>query len=232
MNEFILICSLLVEFALILVAYRLFGKTGLYAASVFCTVAANIEVMILVHAFGLDQTLGNILFACTFVITDILSENHGKGAANKAAKISVFITAAFMLLTQSWLLYTPAAEDGVMSAVKVLFANTPRVMISSLLVCAVAQLFDVWLYHKIWDFTSKRFGDGKRFLWVRNNAATLISQLVNAVLFTLGAFAGLYSVPVLISIAASSYVIFAVAALCDTPIVYLARRMKEKYNLE
>ncbi|MBQ8552271.1 MAG: queuosine precursor transporter [Clostridia bacterium] len=232
MNELILIASLLVEFGLVLLAYRLFGKAGLYAMTVLCTVAANIEVMILVRAFGLDQTLGNILFACTFVITDILSENHGKDSANKAAKISIFVTAAFMLLTQSWLLYTPAAEDNVMDSVRVLFANTPRVMLSSLAVCAVTQLFDVWLYHKLWDFTTKKFGDSKKFLWLRNNTATLTSQLINAVLFTLGAFAGLYSAPVIVSIAASSYIIFAVTALLDTPVVYIARRMKEKYKLD
>lgn len=232
MNELILITSLLAEFGLILLAYRLFGSSGLYAMSVLCTVAANIEVMILVRAFGLDQTLGNILFACTFVITDILSENHGKDSANKAARISIFVTAAFMLLTRSWLLYTPAAEDGVMDSVRILFANTPRVMLSSLTVCAVTQLFDVWLYHKLWNFTTNRFGSSRKFLWLRNNVTTLTSQLINAVLFTLGAFAGVYSVPVLISITASSYIIFAVTALCDTPAVYIARRMKEKYKLD
>ena len=232
MNELILIASLIAEFGLILVAYRLFGKIGLYSMTVLCTVAANIEVMILVYAFGLDQTLGNILFACTFLITDILSENYGKKSANKAAAISIFVTAAFMLLTQSWLLYTPAAEDVVMDSVRTLFANTPRVMLSSLAVCAVAQLFDVWLYHSLWNFTSRKFGDSKKFLWIRNNFSTLTSQLINAVLFTLGAFAGLYSFPVIVSIAASSYIIFAVTALCDTPIVYIARRMKEKYKLD
>ena len=231
MNELILVASMLAHFSLILLAYRFFGKAGLYAMAVFCTVSANIEVMILVRAFGLDQTLGNILFACTFVITDILSENHSKKDANKAAKIAVFVTAAFMITTQSWLLYTPAAEDTVMGAVRTLFSNTPRVMLSSLAVCALTQLFDVWLYHRVWNFTSKKFGDSKKFLWLRNNIATLTSQLINAVLFTLGAFAGVYSIPVLISVTASSYVIFAVVALCDTPIVYLARKIKARYDI-
>lgn len=231
MNELILVASMLAHFSLILLAYRFFGKAGLYAMTVFCTVSANIEVMILVRAFGLDQTLGNILFACTFVITDILSENHSKKDANKAAKIAVFVTAAFMITTQSWLLYTPAAEDTVMGAVRTLFSNTPRVMLSSLAVCALTQLFDVWMYHRIWDLTTKKFGDSKKFLWLRNNIATLTSQLINAVLFTLGAFAGVYSVPVLISVTASSYVIFAAVALCDTPIVYLARKIKARYDI-
>ena len=34
----------------------------------------------LVKAFGMEQTLGNVLFAATFLITDILSECEGKRA--------------------------------------------------------------------------------------------------------------------------------------------------------
>ena len=228
MNELILICSLIGEFALVLLAYRLFGKAGLYAMTVFCTVCANIEVMILVDAFGISQTLGNTLFACTFVITDILSENEGKKYASTAAKLSIFVTAAFMVLTQIWQLYTPSADDTVMDGVRTLFANTPRVMLASLIVNALAQLLDVWLYHKIWELTTKKSGDSKRFLWLRNNAATLITQLVNAILFTVGAFGGMYPVSVLVSIMVSSYAVFIVTSLCDTPVVYLARIMKNK----
>ena len=56
----------------------------------------------------------------------------------------------------------------------------------------------------------------------------MISQLMNTVLYSFGAFWGLYDIPTLISICISSYVIFIVTSLADTPAVYLARRMKEK----
>ena len=63
MNEFLLIGSLLVVFALVLIFFHLFGKTGLYCWTAFATITANIEVLIVVNAFGMEQTLGNILFA-------------------------------------------------------------------------------------------------------------------------------------------------------------------------
>ena len=84
MNELILILSLVVIFGGVILAYRFFGKGGLYAFTVFATVLANIEVLILVRAFGMEQTLGNVLFASTYLITDILSENEGKKSAEKA----------------------------------------------------------------------------------------------------------------------------------------------------
>ncbi len=231
MNELILVLSLLIEFGAVLLAYRLFGKGGLYAMTAFCTITANIEVMILIHAFGMEQTLGNILFAASFVITDILSENESKKDANRAVNIGIFISILFILVSQSWFLYVPAPADTASHAIRSVFATTPRLMLVSIGVYAVTQRLDVWMYHKWWAFTARKFGDSRRFLWLRNNAATLTAQLINSFLFNFGAFWGTYPVSVLVGISLSSYAIYIVTSLCDTPVVYLSRRIKEKYNV-
>lgn len=101
-------------------------------------------------------------------------------------------------------------------------------MLASFLVYAICQQFDVWAYHKWWAFTTKKCGDSQRFLWVRNNGSTLISQFLNTLLFTLGAFWGVHDTPTLISIIASSYVIFVCTSLLDTPFIYLARKIKPR----
>lgn len=101
---------------------------------------------ILITAFGLDQTLGNILFAATFLITDILSVCFGKKEANKAVYMGLFVQIFFLLLSQSWLLYKPAAGDGSMDSINTIFSNTPRMILASFSVYAVSQMFDVWLY--------------------------------------------------------------------------------------
>ena len=98
-------------------------------------------------------------------------------------------------------------------------------MLASFLAYAICQQFDVWAYHKWWDFTTKRFGDSKRFLWVRNNGSTLLSQLLNTVLFNVGAFFGMYNTKTLVSIVVSSYVIFIITSIADTPFIYLARKI-------
>lgn len=225
MNECLLISALFIIFALVLIFFRLFGETGLYCWTAFATIAANIEVLIVVEAFGMEQTLGNILFGSTFLVTDLLSEFYGKKASNRAVNIGIACSFAFIIISQSWLLYTPAATDFAMPHMQVLFSNTPRLMLTSFLVYAVCQRFDVWAYHKWWAFTTKKYGDADRFLWLRNNGSTMISQLLNALLFTFGAFAGTYELPTLLSIAASSYLIFFVTSLADTPVMYLARAM-------
>ena len=227
-NELLLIGSVIFIFSCVLLTYRFFGKTGLYCLSAIVTVLANIEVMILVNAFGAEQTLGIVLFASTFLITDILSENESKKAANKAVWIGVFASLFFLLLSQSWLLYVPGENDTVSEAIHGVFSSTPRMLISSLAVYAVSQVFDVWLYHKWWAFTEKKCGSKKRFLWLRNNGSTLISQIINTLLFTILAFYGTYDIQTLLSIFLSSYIIFVFTSLLDTPVIYLARRVKQK----
>lgn len=228
MNELILIGSLLFIYGSALLAYKFFGRSGLYCLSALATVLANVEVLILVRAFGMEQTLGNVLFAVTFLITDILSECEGKDCANKAVLIGVFSSFFFLILSQSWLLYKPVAENHIAQAFREIFSATPRMVLASFSVYAVSQIFDVWLYHKWWAFTEKKFGDKRKFLWLRNNGSTLVSQLINSLLFTVLAFAGTYTLSTLLSIFAFGYVIFIFTTLLDTPILYLARRISDK----
>lgn len=228
MNEFLLILSLPLIYGAVLAAYKYFGKTGLYTWTVFATITANLEVLLLINAFGIEQTLGNVLFASTFLVTDILSEKYGKEAAQVAVNLGIVTSIGFIVLSRFWLLYTPAINDWAMPSFQTIFTNTPRVMLASVLVFAVVQRLDVWLYHKWWDFSTKKFGDSRRFLWLRNNGSTLLSQLLNTVLYTFGAFGGLYGMDTLLSICLSSYAIFIVTSLADTPFVYWARRIQPR----
>ena len=61
---------------------------------------------------------------------------------------------------------------------------------------------------------------------------TLISQILNTLLFTFFAFYGTYDMKTLISIFASSYVIYIFTSLLDTPAVYLARKISDKRKLK
>ena len=224
-NEVLLILSLILIYTCVVLFYRFLGKSGLYCWTVLATIAANIEVLIVVNAFGMEQTLGNILFASTFLVTDILSETEGKRAANKAVLIGILTSGAFILISQSWMLYTPNDSDWAFPAIASVFANTPRLMLSSIIVYAVTQAFDVFAYHVIWAKTTKLCNDSQKFLWLRNNGSTLVSQLFNTFLYNFAAFWGIYELKTLLNIALSSYVIFIFTSLLDTPAVYTARKL-------
>jgi len=227
-NELLLIASVILIYGLVLLAYRLFGRVGLYAMTAIVTVLANIEVLMLIEGFGMEQTLGNVLFAATYLCTDILSENEGKKSAAKAVWVGVFTSAAMLMITQSWMLYTLAPSDWAGEHIRAVFSTTPRLLLASFVGYALSQRFDVWLYHAWWNLTSQKSGDSRRFLWLRNNGSTLISQILNTVLFNVIAFFGIYETDTLLMVVLSSYVIYVFTSLIDTPIVYVARRLKEK----
>lgn len=226
-NELLLMGSVLVNYGLVLLAYKLFGKSGLYIMTVFSTILANIEVLIMIDGFGMEQTLGNVIFASTYLITDILSENEGKRSADKAVWIGVFTSASMLLITQYWLLYTPAASDWASPHISAIFSTTPRLLLASFLGYVVSQKLDVWLYHRWWALTTKKTGNKKAFLWLRNNGSTLISQFINTIVFNMIAFWGMYDGATVVSIMVAGYVIYVFTSLLDTPFVYLARKMKK-----
>ncbi|BDC96421.1 queuosine precursor transporter [Treponema saccharophilum] len=228
-NEILMLASIFVFFGALVGFFRFFGKAGIYAWTVICTIAANIEVLILVHAFGMDTTLGNVLFASSFLATDIMSELYGKKEANRCVKIGIAANIAFILISQSWFLYLPAGDDTMSGPIRTVFSNTPRVMLSSLFAYVVCEIYDVWAYHFIWSKTEKMTGDKRRFLWLRNNGSTLVSQLINVVVFNMLAFFGVFPASVLVQILVFGYLIFIATSLVDTPFLYLARKIAEKH---
>ncbi|MCH5289759.1 MAG: queuosine precursor transporter [Treponema sp.] len=228
-NEVVLLASVFVFFGGVVAFFRLFGKDGLFAWTVLCTIAANIEVLILVRAYGLDTTLGNVLYASSFLATDIASELYGKKAAGRCVALGIAANLAFIAISQSWFLYVPSGADTMAAPIRTVFAHTPRVMLASLLAYALCECYDVWAYHRLWAWSARRWGDTRRFLWLRNNGSTLVSQLINVVAFNLLAFAGVFPPRTLAQILLFGYAIFIVTSLLDTPFLYLARHLADRH---
>ena len=222
MNELLFIAMVLLYLGCVLLLYKLFGKNGLFAFAIFGTLLGNIAVCKCVDLFGLSTTAGNVLYASTFLVTDILSEKYGKKEATKAVKYSLTIMLLWLLGTQLLLQFTPNANDYIDGSLKVVFGLVPRITIASLIGFVCSQNIDVFLYHFIWA----KSGDSKSGLWLRNNGSTLISQAIDTVLFTTLAFWGSYPTDVFMSILITTYLFKAVVALMDTPFIYLARKIK------
>ncbi len=225
-NELLLLATLVAYFGFMVLAYKLFGRAGLYGFTIFATVVGNVEVLLLVNAFGMDQTLGNVIFATTYSAAKILTEMEGeKGPdyAKKATWLSFGTTGVFMLITQTWAWYLPA-DGGLLQQV---FANSPRIMLSSLVVYAICMLVQIASYKFIWVL--QRHKEGGQ--WLRSGASTLFTQLVNTILFTLFAFLGVYEFSVLIDIMLASYIIFIVTSVWDTVVQLFVKRTCKKSNI-
>lgn len=227
MNNILLwFLMMLINFLCISFSYKKFGKIGLYIWVPISTILANIQVVILVKLFGMDATLGNILYAGGFLVTDILSENYGKEEARTAVKIGFFSLISMTALMQIAILFTPLnIPEGLemFNSVKSIFSLMPRLATASLIAYLISQFHDVWLYESI-----KNKLPATKYIWLRNNVSTLISQVLDNLIFTTIAFYGVYPFAVLVQIFISTYIIKMIVAICDTPFIYLAEYLFRK----
>ncbi len=226
-NELLWIIMLLFNFVAIILMYRFFGRTGLYIWIPIAAIVANVQVIKTVDLFGVAATLGNIVYATSFLVTDILSENYGKKSARNAVFFGFFSLIVVTLLMNLALMFAPNSFDSSQSHIAAIFGFFPALVVASLTAFGISQLHDIWSYN-IW----KKFRPDTRFIWLRNNISTLVSQLLDSLIFTLIATAfGVFPWEEFLVLFASTYVLKFVVALADTPFIYLAAWMKKNQKV-
>jgi len=208
---------MVVDLSAVLIAYKLFGKVGLYGVICMSIIVANIQVLKLVDMFGLTVTLGNILYGSIFFATDMLSEFHGKKAATKGVWLGFFVLLLTTVYMQIAMLFKPNVEDFIQPHLQAIFTIFPRVVLGSLVAYVISQHHDVWAF----DFWKQKF-KGK-YLWLRNNASTLVSQLIDSIIFCFIAFLGVFSMEVFWQILFTTYLFKVIVAIVDTPFIYYAK---------
>jgi queuosine precursor transporter len=228
-NEILWLAMLLANFLLIILAYKIFGKWGLIMWIPVSVIVANIQVVQTVKLFGLAATLGNIVYATSFLVTDILSENYGKQQAKKAVWIGFFSLISMTLLMNLALFFNPLEGDEFSvithEATSTIFELMPRIALASLTAYLLSQWHDVWAFH----FWKKRFHKENQ-LWLRNNLSTMVSQLIDSSIFVLIAFYGVFETEVLFEIFLTTYFLKWIVAAADTPFVYWSRKICRKGN--
>ena len=227
MNILFWFIMLIINFAAIMIAYRLFGKTGLFIWIPVSVIIANIQVVKTVEIFGFIATLGNIVYATSFLVTDILNENYGKKDASRAVGMGFFALISMTVLMQLALLFIPHESDFSQESLQSIFGIMPRIALGSLAAYALSQLHDVWAYNRL-----KERRPEQKYIWIRNNASTMVSQLIDSIVFTLIAFAGIFETAVLIEVMLTTYFFKWIVAAADTPFIYLARKWKDRGFVE
>ena len=220
-NEIFGLIFVLINFSLVLLMYRMFGKTGLFVWVGFSTVLCNLQVIKSIEIFGMTATLGNSMYATAFLVTDIINERYGKNEAKKAVWLGFFTLIAMTLIMQMVLVFHPGAEDISQSSLENIFGLLPQLAIASLAAYITSQYTDVLIFSAI----RKRFPKDSQF-WIRNNGSTLISQLLDTLVFTSIGFWGIYSLDVWFQIFMTTYILKAVISIIGTPFGYAAKRFK------
>ena len=211
--------NILVTFSLVVLIERLFKKDGLIVWVSIASIIANLTVCKMIDVFNFTTSLGNVIFASTFLATDILSEKYSAKEARKSVYLSIFSSITFIIITQLTLVFIPSSEDVVQESMKSLFSINLRTSIASMGMFFIANMLDIYIYNKLKEKLPKK-------LWLRNNVATITCNCIENYFFNTFAFLGIFSIPTIISIATTTTIIEIIIAICDTPFLYMSKRLK------
>ena len=225
MNEIFWLALIGVNFGLTLLAFRLWGKLGLFMFAVLSIILANIQALKQVQLFGLCGSMGDISYIGIYLISDILSENYGKSVAKKIVWLGIFSTITVSIIMSLSLQLIPSQYDQAQQSLNTIFTFFPRLVIASLCAFFISQSYDIAAY----QFWRKKF-PAYRFIWLRNIMSTLLSQLMDNAIFTLIAFYGVFSLNYLLKIFITSCVLRTIISIIDTPFVYWSVGIKKKVS--
>lgn len=189
---------------------------GIFIASLItCNLIANKFVTIDLGFKTFIVSAGILAYPVTFIVTDLISELYGQKKANQVV-FSGFIASVFVLLFL-WLggqfnaIPSSVVNDNTYNAV---FKNAWRIIAASMVAYLFAQSIDVRLFH-FW----KKLTNGKH-LWLRNNASTIASQLIDTTLVISILFIGVWNSEQLINGIIDGWIFKMMIAFIDTPIIY------------
>jgi len=232
-QDFLWLLIVAIDLSLALLLYRWFGKMGLYTIVILNIMLSNFQGPKLTIIFGMETSLGVILYSGIFFATDLLSEKYGKREGQRAVLLGFVASVIMVVMIYISLLFLPSTvpehvefAKKIHNSIATIFNFTPLFVFGSLFAYLVTQSFDVWIFHYIKEKTQ-----GKH-LWLRNNASTISSQALDTVLYTLVVWwplsMGNYDNPidalqVAFQLALVKYVFKVIIALIDTIFIYWAR---------
>ena len=159
---------------------------------------------------------GVLAYAITFACTDIIGEVYGEQTARKMV-ISGFIAMIAVTGLIQLAIVWPAAPfwDG-QDNFQMVLGSSPRIIFASLAAYICSQTLDISIFSQL-----RKATNGKH-LWLRNNASTFCSQLIDSAVFVSVAFYGVFPITEMII---GQWIVKMIIAAIDTPIVYLGVSM-------
>lgn len=232
--EAIWVVMLLVCFCSILVAVRFLGQSGLYAYIAVAIIGANMQVLkpVQFSVFADPVALGTVLFASSYLCTDILAELYGRDAARRGVWIGFSAFLFWTIIAIVTLGFQPLDEATAgpdlawavpnHDAMAVLFTPAPIFFVAGMTAYLVSQFHDIWLYRLLRRMTQDRH------LWLRNNLSTIVSALIDNTVFSLLAWIVLAPEPLALRTVIVTYILGTlglriIVAFFDTPFLYAAR---------
>ena len=190
------------------------GEKVLVSFYSILVVISAITATKLINIFGLTVPAGVVVYAASFLITDIISEVYGKKSAVTAVwlgLVSMVIFYGYALITVYW---QPAEYWPHQESYATIIGLSVRITLAGIIAFIISQLNDVTVFHYL------KGKHERKKLALRNILSTSISQLIDTIIFITIAFYGVFDI---IPLIIGQYLIKLIIAFLDTPFVYWGR---------
>lgn len=158
---------------------------------------------------------GIFAFLLLVVTSSAVAELHGRGAANRLVVLgfvpliaSIALTAIVLAIPSS-----PEMEPARRDAFALMMSGTPRIWAGGIIAYGISQALNVTI------FSWLKGREGARLLWLRSGVASVLSQIVDTLLFITIAFYGVFPIADLLVGQMIAKVVL--SALMVPPLIYL-----------
>jgi hypothetical protein len=158
---------------------------------------------------------GIFAFLLLVVTSSAVAELHGRHTANRLVQIG-FVPLIASLLLSYVVLAIPASEEmdpARRDAFQMIMGGTPRIWLGGIIAYGISQTLNVTI------FSALKGKEGSRLLWLRAGVASVLSQIVDTLLFVFIAFYGVFPIGQLLLGQMLAKVVL--SALLVPPVIYL-----------
>ena len=202
-----------------------------------------VEIRLFGNVYSFNLTCGVLLWPVVFIMTDIINEYYGRKGVKFLSWMTICLIAfgfvmvfgAMQTTPPEWWITTKkeVGIDNMNTAFNGIYGQGLGIIIASMTAFLIAQLIDVFVFHKIKKAT------GEKKIWLRATGSTVISQLIDSFVVLLIAF---YFYPMLVkgqgkpwpfdqvlAICIVNYIYKFLVAILLTPVIYLVHNRIERY---
>lgn len=192
------------------------------------------------NMFGFEMdfnlTAGAVIWPVVFITSDLINEYFGKPGVKRISYLTAGLIAyAFVVIFITMKLppaqwWQDANNKDVAGnyfnmdfAFNKIFGQGQRIIIGSLTAFLLAQLVDVFVFHKMRKLT------GNKMLWLRATGSTLVSQFIDSFVVLFIAFYGTFSNTQIMAIGFTNYIYKFCVAILLTPLIYLGHYLINQF---
>lgn len=193
---------------------KYYGKEALTAGFISLLLMSNIVAVKIVGFSRWTVPAAILTYSSTFLVTDLLTEFYGRKEAQKTVLFGFYANMVMIFSIWVALSWTAAPFWEGQAAMEVILGLVPRIVIASMIGYLISQNFEVMVFH----FWKEQFKG--RQLWLRNNLTSLITMLIDTLVFIPLAFYGTLPNSVIGDLITGQYIVKIIVAMIDTVFIY------------